>query len=271
MANVYDINGALKGEVSTPEIFRLPVRHDIIQRAFLAERSHQRMPYGADALAGKRTSAHYHGSKGYFMTMKNREISRVARVHGSSPGQNFRARFAPHTRSGRAAHPPKKEKIFFLKINKKERRKALFSAIAATADAGTIAAKYNITNIELPLVVCDEIEGIKKSREIKNLLLSLKLKSELERAKTKKIRAGRGKMRGRKYRKKQSILIVVKDDKGIMRAARNLRGINVCKVSNLSVSLLAPAGNPGRLTLWSEGAVKELENLYRGTEHTFEK
>ena len=72
------------------------------------------------------------------------------------------------------------------------------------------------------------------------------------------IRPGRGKTRGRKYKTKKGILIVIKDDFGIVKASRNIPGTDIVKVENLSIENLAPGGNLGRLILWTQSAFKEL-------------
>jgi len=90
-------------------------------------------------------------------------------------------------------------------------------------------------------------------------LESLKILPDLEnaRAKTRR-RAGKGKMRGRKKKQKKSILIVTGVNSAVFKAARNLPGVDICSARNLNSELLAPGCLPGRLTLWSESAVKAL-------------
>jgi LSU ribosomal protein L4P len=55
-----------------------------------------------------------------------------------------------------------------------------------------------------------------------------------------------------------SLLIVVRKNNGIAKAARNLPGVTVKTVKNLSVMDLAPGGHPGRLTVYTVGALEEL-------------
>ena len=74
-----------------------------------------------------------------------------------------------------------------------------------------------------------------------------------------KIRAGKGKKRGRKYKRKKSILFVVGKAEKIFKAARNLEGVDVVESRNLNAELLAPGALAGRLTVWSEDALKGLE------------
>ncbi len=71
-------------------------------------------------------------------------------------------------------------------------------------------------------------------------------------------------MRGR--RKKQAVgpLLVVAENEGIARAARNIVGMDVAQVNNLNVELLAPGTHPGRLTMWSKSAFEKLGELFGG-------
>lgn len=262
MTKIYDLNGSAKGELKLPRVFTLPYRSDLVQRAVLALQSSRRQPYGADTLAGKRTSAHYHGVKGAHDSMKNKEIARMARSHGGPPGTEFRARTVPQARGGRAAHPPKTEKIWELKINNKERKVALLSAIAATARLDLIKLRHRVDNVELPLIVVDDIQKVSRTKELRKILNLLKLESDLERASVTKVRSGKGKMRGRRYKSKKSALIVVSSDKGVLKAARNIAGVDVCTLQGLNVELLAPGTHAGRLVVWDESSIKKLGELY---------
>ena len=262
-ANIYSLDGNVKGSIEMPNVFRLQVRADLIQRAVLALQAAARQAYGTDWFAGKRTSARYLGVKGKRGSMKNREVARGTRVVGSNPGQEMRLRFAPHARGGRRGHPSKPEKCWELKINQKENTLALATAIAATAIKQMVAARgHRVADIELPIVVSTDIEAVKKSKELEPLLISLKLQAEMERVSERKVRAGRGKMRGRKYKHKVGPLFVVAEDKGIFKAAGNLPGVDVAKVNELNAEMLAPGAQPGRLTIWSEAAVKQVKERF---------
>lgn len=262
MAKLISLNGAAKGEVKLPAVFSSSYRPDLIQRAVLASQSERRQPYGRDPLAGKRTSADYYGVKGKRGSMKNREIARGKRSHGGAPGQEMRARFNPQARGGRKAHPPRAEKIFALKINRKEAGIALASAIAATASEELVRARgHRIDGVAVPIVAESAVESLKKAKDVESFLTALKLDAELERAAQKKVRAGRGKMRGRKYRRKKSVIFIIAEDKGIGKAAENLPGVDVANLNSLTTEMLAPGGVAGRLAVWSEGAIKKLAEL----------
>ncbi len=258
---VHGIDGKRTGEIELGKAFSNKTRADLVLRAFLAERSQKRQAYGADPLAGKRTSAHYHGERGGRWAMMNKEMARSKRIHNQG-NLNYTARFVPQAVKGRATHPPKAEKVWELKINKKEKVKALLSALSATTDKSLVINRgHQVNGSSVPLVFDDKLEELKTTKKLVELLISVGLEKELERGKKKNVRAGKGKVRGRKYKKKKSLLIVVKDDKGIGKAARNIAGVDVTETKCLTVSLLAPGGTAGRLTLFTKSALEELNKL----------
>lgn len=260
--DVLGLDGKPAGKVELPKIFSEPVREDLIKRAFLSTASKLRQPYGTDVLAGQRTSAHYHGYRRHRYTMMNREMARVPRLHGKTvPFLYWQARFVPQAKGGREAHPPKVEKVWEEAINKKERKKAIRSAIAATAVKDLVTSRGHKVEANLPIVVDDTIQQISKTKELIAALKAIGLEKEIERVKKKKVRAGKGKARGRKYKRKVGALIVITEDKGISKAVKNIPGFNVCRVENLCAAYLAPGGVPGRLTIWSKSAIEKLAKV----------
>ncbi len=256
---VYGLNGKEKGKLNLPSLFSEKVREDLIKRAVLAEKSELRQAYGSDPLAGHRSSAHYHGRRSRRDTQMNRELARMKRIHGMG-FLNLTARVVPQAIKGRRAHSPKPEKEWKLKINKKERRKALESAMAATKEREMISERgHKINEIKhLPLVLEDDLQKLKKTKDVLDVLLKLGLKEEIERCENKKVRAGKGKMRGRKYRNKKGPLIIVERDEGIVRAGENIPGVDVVERKKLGVEMLAPGTHPGRLTILTKSVIKEL-------------
>lgn len=57
-------------------------------------------------------------------------------------------------------------------------------------------------------------------------------------------------------------LIVMVENKGLASAASNVPGVEVTTVANLNTEMLAPGTHPGRLTLWTNGAIERLDKLY---------
>lgn len=259
-ANILNLEGKPVGKIDLPSFFSQPVREDLIRRAVLAFQANRRQRYGVDPLAGKRTSAHYHGRRDRRWTMMNRELSRLPRIHNSASFLNFTARFAPQAVKGRRAHPPKAEKIWEQKINKKEKRLALISAISATAILEFVKKRGHRYDGDLPLIVENSLENLSKTKEVEEFLKRIGLEEEMERAKEKKVRAGKGKMRGRKYKKKKSVLFVVSHKNvPLVKAAKNIPGVDVVSAKDLNVEHLAPGTHAGRLTIWSKSAIEKLK------------
>ncbi len=265
-AQVYGLDGAVKDQIEIKLTLNEPIRQDLIQRAVESEASKSRHPYGTDPMAGKRTSAHYHGERGVYMSMMNKEIARNPRIHGNAGHLSFVARFSPHVTKGRRAHPPKAEKVFGKKINSKEYKKALLHAVFASFEKEFAAKRGHIVSEikNLPLIVSDDMENAGKAKNIMNFFEKIGLEKEIERVSEKKRRSGKGKMRNRRWKQKRGPLIVAAKAERIRMAAGNIPGVEVSDVKGLTVSLLAPGTHAGRLVVWTESAMKELEKRLAG-------
>jgi large subunit ribosomal protein L4e len=252
---IFDLQGKPIGKATLPDVFATPLRPDVIKRAVLAIQSSRLQLQGRDPMAGKRTSAESRGT--------GMAIARVPRVKGGGG----RAAFAPSTVGGRQPHPPRSEKKIVKHIPKKEVRLALLSAIAATASKETVASRgHSIEDVpQIPLIVTGSIEELKKTKEVEEALAHLGVLSDIYRVRdSRKIRAGKGKRRGRKMKQAIGPLIVVAENRGIFDAASNLPGVDVAMINNLNAEMLAPGTHPGRLTLWTNGAIERLDKLYGG-------
>ncbi len=259
--NVYSLDGKVEKSIPLPQVFTTQFRPDIIRKAVNSSRANRRQPYGSAPLAGMRHSVSWPG--------KGRGMARTPRLlHGGGKGAQ-----APNTPGGRRAHPPRAEKDWTEKINKKEKALALRSAIAAVGNQGLVATRGHRVpeNATVPLVVSDDFETLfdritkdyKKdnrrpayTKEAAKVLEALGLSNELTRAKDGiHLRAGRGKARGRKYRCPTSILFVVNDTEKARKCFGNLPGVDIVAPAKLNVEHLAPGGDPGRLTLFTEKAL----------------
>jgi large subunit ribosomal protein L4e len=252
-ANIYNLQGKPTAKTTLPTVFATPLRPDVIKRAVLAIQSHKRQPQGRDPMAGKRTSAESRGT--------GMAIARVPRIKGGSG----RAKFAPSTVGGRQPQPPTAQKKIAKRIPKKEKQLALQSAIAATASKKTVAARgHAIEDVpQIPLIITDSIEELTKTNEVKETLEHLGVLPDVHRVQaSRKIRAGKGKHRGRKMKQAIGPLIVVVKNQGLTKAARNIPGVHIVTVNDLNAELLAPGAHPGRLTLWTNGAIEQLNKLY---------
>ena len=256
---ILDINGKEKGSIELPDFFSEKIREDIVAKVLEATKMKQ--PYGPSPVAGKQNSAsgNIQHTRNVWKTMQGKGISRVPRKIMSRRGSQFNWVGAeiPNARGGRRAHPPKIESMINTKkINKKELEVALRSALSATANEKIVSEKYERLNGKklsgLPFVVEPKLLSL----NIKELVLSLEKilgKDLFEVAiKKRKVRSGIGKLRGRKYKKNAGLLLVIGDKEKLK---TNI--IDVKMVKSLNVTDLA-AGGAGRLTIYTEQAVKEL-------------
>jgi large subunit ribosomal protein L4e len=244
-APILDVEGKSAGDIHLPEVFQTSIRLDVIRKAAIAQQSHSFQPQGRNLMAGKRTTAESFGV--------GRGISRVPRIGGHGPLSGSAA-FAPGTVSGRMAFPPVTSKKLVKEINQKERRLALKAAIAATASDDMVRKRGHKFDEDrtLPLVVSNELENISKSSDAKRFLTSIGVWDDIVRVrKSKRVKAG-----SRVHA--VGPLVVVGEDKNARKALRNFEGLEVVRASDLSVEALAPGTHPGRLTIWSESAIKTI-------------
>ncbi len=247
---VFNLEGKKKGDVDLPAPFHEEIRPDIIHRAVVSMQANRRQPYGPSPKAGMRHAVSNPG--------KGRGIARVQRLtqYGN------RAAESPNNVGGRRAHPPKVEKDLGKKMNAKERAKARRSALAATTDKNLVVKRgHNISKkgLSLPIVMDKSAENIKTTKEAIDFLMSLGLWDDVERAKKgKKIRAGKGKMRNRRYKSPKSLLVILPNDSEGIRSFSNLPGVDVRTPDQVTVEDLAPGGNIGRLTLFSVRSLNQV-------------
>ena len=257
-ANILNIDGEKIKEIELPYCFSEQIREDIVAKVLEARKIKQ--PYAPSLVAGKQHSASgkIKHTRHVWKSAYGRGISRVPRKIMSRRGSQFNwigAEIAS-TVGGRRAHPPKVlSMINTRKINKKELKKALVSAISATASEEKIIRKYaslKNSRIKVPLIVESKILSLK----VKDLMKSFKkiLGEELFNVavKRKYIRAGKGKIRGRKYKKNAGMLIVTGKNERI-----KTKIFDVKNAVNVNVVDLAKSGT-GRLTMYTENAIKEI-------------
>ena len=254
-ANVLNLQGSVKSTIEMPSAFDETVREDLIRRAVLAEQSTQRQPQGHSLLAGMNTTARYYGTMSSYRSGRHMGIA-IRPRQKLGGGRQGDVRRIPSAVKGRRAHPHRIEKTLIESINKKEYQKAIRSAASATVKAEYVAKKH-VVDAKVPLILSDEIESIKKTKDLMKVLETLKISNDLARSKDPSIRKGLRRLAQRRHFRK-SLLIVVGKDNGVVKAARNIPGVDACTTSTVRANLLAPGGVPGRVTLWSESAVKSL-------------
>ncbi len=241
-AQVFSIDGRALREVKLPECFDAEIRHDIIKRAYESEQGALRQPYGAYPLAGIEVSASgkiKHGRRKY-KTSCGYGISRIPRKIMTRRGNRFywQGAFIPGTRKGRQAHPPKAEKSWLKKINKKEKTLAFRAAIAATASLAEVERKYNKKiEIRLPVVIEERITELKTKQAIEAIK----------------------KIFGENYhvfKNKKILLISKKEPK-----ANIFETLNPEDLRKIGMIKLASGCQAGRLVIYTENALVELEKL----------
>ncbi len=258
-SHLIHINGEKGKEITLPEAFSSAVREDIVAKVVEARKTRQ--PYSPSPVGGKQHSASgkIQHVRHVWKTMQGKGISRVPRKIMSRRGSQFNWVGAeiPNAVGGRRAHPPKiASMINVKKINKKELAIALKSALSATGDEKLVAKRYGRLNGKklsgLPLVVEDKITKL-KTKELITALQKILGTSLFEVSiKERSVRSGKGKSRGRKYKKNLGLLLVTGNKEKLKTSL-----IDVTNVKSLNVTDLANGG-VGRLTMYTEEAIKEL-------------
>ncbi|MBD3355310.1 50S ribosomal protein L4, partial [Candidatus Woesearchaeota archaeon] len=135
-----------KGKKSLPSQFSEELRPDLIYRAVMTLQANKRQKYGASPEAGKRASAFlskrrrkYRGTYGIGQSRTPRKVltRRGTRMY-------YVGAFAPQTVGGRRAHPPKAGKDWSKKINKKENKKAIRSALSAVVQQDIVKERGHL-------------------------------------------------------------------------------------------------------------------------------
>jgi large subunit ribosomal protein L4e len=164
--------------------------------------------------------------------------------------------------------PTKTWRRWHRKINVSQKRYAVASALAATAVPALVMARgHKIDDVpEIPLVLEDALESAKKTSAAKDILAAVGALVDVEKASdSKKIRAGKGKARNRKYVLRRGPLVIYKTNDGVEQAFRNLPGVELCCVDRLNLLQLAPGGHMGRFCVWSQSALDALNVIYGET------
>jgi len=151
------------------------------------------------------------------------------------------------------------------KINVNQRRYAVSSALAASALPALVAARgHRIDNVpEFPLVLSDDLNRLARTKQAKEVLERLGAYEDVQRAKdSHQLRCGTGKSRNRRYTQRRGPLVVYDASDTINQAFRNLPGVQLAQVDNLSLLDLAPGGHLGRFIIWTKGAFEKLDSLF---------
>ena len=161
--------------------------------------------------------------------------------------------------------PTKTFRKWHRKVNLNQRRYAVCSALAASALPALVMARgHRIENVDhVPLVLENAIESLTKTKDAVAVLKAVSAYEDVEKvADNKKIRAGKGKLRNRRHRVRIGPLVIYNSDNGIVKAFRNIPGVELVSVNHLNLLRLAPGGHVGRFVIWTSDAFKRLDELY---------
>jgi len=243
---IYDLEGKRLKDYDLPSQFNETYHPDLIKRAVLTIQSNKRQKYGSFKRAGMRSSARISKRRKDFRGSYGHGISRVPRKVIWRRGTQFGwvGAFAPGTVGGRKAHPPKAEKNWGKKLNIKEKRKAIRSALSATLNKDLVENRNHILPKNFPLAVESKLENLEKIKDVKKTLENLGLKNEINRCKENKVLGP---------------LIVVSKKCKLEKIGSKLEGVEIIQVNKINCELLAPGTIPGRLTVFTEESLDRLK------------
>jgi len=261
LVSVRKVDGKASGEqVLLPEVFLAPIRPDIVHTVHTSLAKNRRQAYAVSPGAGHQHSAESWGT--------GRAVARVPRVSGGGTSRSGQGAFANQCRKGRMFAPTKTWRRWHRKINVNQKRFAVASALAASALPSLVMARgHRIAQVsEIPLVIEDAVQSIQKTKAAVAVLRAVGAYDDVEKAKaSRKLRAGKGKMRNRRHTQRRGPLVIYNKDEGIVRAFRNLPGVELSKVDSLNLLQLAPGGHIGRFCIWTKSAFARLAQLWGST------
>lgn len=256
-----------KNTLPLPAVMGAPIRPDVVTHVHAMMSKNSRQPYAVSKKAGHQTSAESWGT--------GRAVSRIPRVPGGGTHRAGQGAFGNMCRGGRMFAPTKIWRRWHRRINVNMKRYAVVSAIAASAVPSLVMARgHRIEDVpELPLVVNDSAEGIEKTATAIKALKQIGAYADAEKAKdSQAIRPGKGKMRNRRYISRKGPLIVYgTEGSKLVKAFRNIPGVEVINVERLNLLKLAPGGHLGRFVIWTKSAFEKLDSIYGSVDKVSEK
>eukprot|EP00262_Sarcandra_glabra_P001659 TRINITY_DN1177_c0_g1_i3.p1 TRINITY_DN1177_c0_g1~~TRINITY_DN1177_c0_g1_i3.p1 ORF type:complete len:426 (+),score=18.82 TRINITY_DN1177_c0_g1_i3:57-1280(+) len=250
-----------------PDVMKASIRPDIVNFVHANISKNRRQPYAVSKRAGHQTSAESWGT--------GRAVSRIPRVPGGGTHRAGQGAFGNMCRGGRMFAPTKIWRRWHRRVNVNQKRFAVVSALAASAVPSLVLARgHRIENVpEIPLVVGDSAEGVEKTSAAIKVLKQIGAYSDAEKAKdSHAIRPGKGKMRNRRYISRKGPLIVYgTEGSKIVKAFRNIPGVEIASVERLNLLKLAPGGHLGRFIIWTKSAFEKLDSVYGSFEKASEK
>jgi len=253
----HDEPGTKSSTLAMPHVLVSPLRPDLVRYIHTGMSKNKRQAYAVTAKAGYETAAESWGT--------GRAVARIPRAPGGGTHRAGQGAFGNMCRGGGMFCPTKTWRRWHRRVPVTQKRHAVVSALAASALPPLVMARgHHINEVaELPLVVTEGAESVQKTKQAVEMLKKLGCEEEMTKVlDSKKIRAGKGKMRNRRYVMRRGPLVVYSEDNGISRAMRNIPGVETASVDRLNLLQLAPGGNLGRFIIWTEGAFKKLGQMY---------
>jgi len=270
LVGVYSTAEKSEAFLSLPAVFTSPIRPDLVNDVHTRMNKNKRQPYAVSKYAGHQSSAESWGT--------GRAVSRIPRVPGGGTSRSGQAAFGNMCRGGRMFAPTKTWRRWHRHVNINEKRFAVCSALAASALPALVMARgHKVDQIpEIPLVVDSKSVGaVDKTSKAVALLKTINAYDDIEHVKNShQVRTGKGKMRNRRYVQRRGPLVVYAEKGPIIKAFRNVPGIDMCNVNHLNLLELAPGGHLGRFIIWTKDAFQRLDSLYgtykkEGEKHGF--
>jgi len=253
----YDEPSKKEGTVTLPHVLSSPLRPDLVRYIHTNMAKNKRQAISVFCEAGHETAAQsWH---------TGRAVARIPRAPGGGTHRAGQGAFGNMARGGHMFNPTRTWRRWHRRVPVTQKRHAVATALAASSLAPLVMARgHRVGEVaELPLVVSDGIESLTKTKEAVAVLKKLGCEAELKKVTdSKKVRAGKGKMRNRRYRMRRGPLVVYSEDKGLVKAMRNIPGVETANVDRLNLLKLAPGGNFGRFIIWTQGAFKKLNDIY---------
>jgi large subunit ribosomal protein L4e len=247
-------------QVVLPPVFVAPIRPDIVHFVHTSMAKNHRQAYAVSPGAGHQHSAESWGT--------GRAVARIPRVSGGGTSRAGQGAFGNMCRAGRMFAPTKTWRKWHRRINTNQKRFAVASALAASALPSLVFARgHQISAVpEIPLVLDSAVESLQRTKQAIAALKAVGAYDDVLKAKaSRKLRRGKGKMRDRRHVQRRGPLVVYAEDGGVVKAFRNLPGVELAHVDSLNLLQLAPGGHLGRFVVWSESAFSKLSSIWGST------
>lgn len=259
IVNVFDSAnaGAVVAQANLPAVMTAPIRPDIVNYVHNLMSKNKRQAYSVNKHAGMETPAVSWGT--------GRAVSRIPRVPGGGTSRSGQGAFGNMCRGGRMFGPTKIWRRWHRKINVNQRRYAVASALAASAVVPLVQARgHKVDQVpEFPLVLSDSVNSVSKTKDAMAILKAFGADQDVQKCKdSRKVRAGKGKMRNRRYVMRRGPLVVYSEEDGLLRGFKNIPGLETAAVDNLNLLDLAPGGHLGRFCIWTQGAFNKLDEVF---------